>query len=209
MASLTTIFDRKVVNLQPGNYYRITVGNNGTINAANNTLTTTDISDIQISTPILNQVLQFNGSKWINATISSGGSATTALSALTSDVTISSPVNGQVLQFNGTRWVNATISSGGTSIISNFEIICTDWAAGVFVTPSGWTVTKVNSDTALQVTHNKGKTPLIWSGTNTASSPNLAIVPTATRNMQIDSSSQVTFLQVGTMTSFKLNVIFT
>jgi len=320
MSTLTSIFNKKNINLAPGNYYRITVDSAGTIISGNQSLSLTDISDININSISVGQSLQWNGTKWVNATISSAGNTSLSLSGLTIDVSINTPTNGQVLQYNsstskwannnltlsslsnvsisspvsgqvlkyngtawvngtdnvgsggstslsaltdvqistlstnqvlqwnGTKWVNATISTGsgstnlagltdvtitsattnqvlqyngsrwvnatistggGSSLVTPYEITCTDWAAGNFTAPSGWTVTKVNSDTALQVSHNLGKVPVVWSGVNLLSSPNLAIVPSSTRNMQIDTSNQVTFLQVGALGSFKLHLLFT
>ena len=54
-------------------------------------------TNVTISSPANNNVLQYNGSKWINTTIS------VYLSTLI-DCFITSPSNGQLLQYNGTKW---------------------------------------------------------------------------------------------------------
>jgi len=71
----------------------------------------TNISDVIISTPSTGQVLSYNGTNWINSTVSSGSSS---LSGLT-DVILTTPSSGQVLSYNGTKWVNSAASSGTTS----------------------------------------------------------------------------------------------
>lgn len=71
-----------------------------------NTLTNTlaGLTDTTISNPSNNQLLKYNGSKWINATIE----FVTTLAELT-DTTISNPANGQFLRYNGSKWINATV----------------------------------------------------------------------------------------------------
>lgn len=59
--------------------------------------------EIDPSSPSLNQVLQYNGTKFVSATIA--GLSTPALDDLT-DVTITSAEEFQSLQYNGTAWVN-------------------------------------------------------------------------------------------------------
>ena len=86
----------------------LTIGSSGIftgpLSASNFALS--GLPDTSISSPTSGQVLEWNGSVWINKTSSS-----TALSGL-SDVSISSPTSGQVLEWNGSDWENATISSG-------------------------------------------------------------------------------------------------
>ena len=66
-----------------------------------------DLTDVVITSPSTGQVLKYNGTNWINDTVS-GGSAGT-LDDLT-DVVITSPSTGQVLKYNGTNWINDTDS---------------------------------------------------------------------------------------------------
>lgn len=56
-----------------------------------------------------NQVLKYNGTKFVPGTASTVGSIDDL-----SDVVISTPSNSQVLQFNGTNWVNAAGTAGPT-----------------------------------------------------------------------------------------------
>lgn len=89
------------------------------------------LSDVTVSTPTTNQVLQYNGTNWVNATspattVSSVFGRTGAITSaegdysLTqlSDVTISSPALNQLLVYNGTIWTNANLSTLTTTIYS-------------------------------------------------------------------------------------------
>ena len=49
-------------------------------------------------------MLQYNGSKWVNSTLSMGSS--TLASDL--DVNLSNLISGQLLKYNGTNWINYT-----------------------------------------------------------------------------------------------------
>ena len=60
--------------------------------------------EIDPSSATLNQVLQYNGTKFVSATVA--GLSTPALDDLT-DVTITSAEEFQSLQYNGTTWVNS------------------------------------------------------------------------------------------------------
>lgn len=71
------------------------------------------LSDIELSSLSSNQILQYDGTKWINADASASG--VTVLSGM-SDVQISSPSSGQILQYNGTNWVNAAAPSSAVPI---------------------------------------------------------------------------------------------
>jgi Repeat of unknown function (DUF5907) len=71
------------------------------------------LTDVVITSPSNNQVLTFNGTNWVNSTVSSTG-GTLNLDGLT-DVVISTPTNNQVLKYNGTNWVNST-DSGITTV---------------------------------------------------------------------------------------------
>ena len=56
-----------------------------------------------------NQVLKYNGTKFVPGTASTVGSIDDL-----SDVVISTPSNSQILQFNGTNWVNSAGTAGPT-----------------------------------------------------------------------------------------------
>lgn len=75
--------------------------------------------DLNIAGPAANQVLAFNGTKWVNSSLPSYSLAshTHSFSALSgaSDVVINSPSQGQTIVWSsaGARWVNSSIPTGG------------------------------------------------------------------------------------------------
>ncbi len=70
-----------------------------------------DLSDVSISSSQTNQVLQYNGSNWVNSSVT--------LNEL-SNVNVSSPSSNQILSYNGSNWVsvNQNVTSNG----NNFEL---------------------------------------------------------------------------------------
>ena len=72
--------------------------------------TLASLNDVSITSLTTSQVLTYNGTAWVNATPSGGGSSTLASDT---DVSISSPTNGQLLTYNTSagKWINATPSS--------------------------------------------------------------------------------------------------
>ena len=103
-------------------------GRYGAITPASGDYTLAQIGTVSLSSPANGQVLEYNGTDWINASIVSGVSSvfgrTGAVTAEAGDYTLSqigtvsltSPANGQVLEYNGTDWVNASIVSGVSSV---------------------------------------------------------------------------------------------
>ena len=66
----------------------------------------TELSDVLLSGPANGQLLQYNGTKWINFT----PSYLTSLGSVGghTDVTLSTPSSGQLLKYNGSQWENWT-----------------------------------------------------------------------------------------------------
>ena len=61
------------------------------------------LSNVSISSLSTNQILQYNGTNWVNATISSG----TSTLAADTDCSISSPATNQALIYNSSsKWAN-------------------------------------------------------------------------------------------------------
>lgn len=96
-----------------------------TINSTSAGATNLDsLSDVVVSSPTTNQLLQYNGTNWVNSTIS-GSSGN--LDSLT-DTTITSAQVGQTLYYNGTAWVNGqtgniplyvAFNTGSSYIVTN------------------------------------------------------------------------------------------
>ena len=74
------------------------------VGASGGVATLDDIGDVTTPSPTTNDVLQWNGTAWVNVAASTVGATT--LDGL-SDVVITSSQNGQLLEFDGTNWVNA------------------------------------------------------------------------------------------------------
>ncbi|MBX2913637.1 MAG: hypothetical protein KF856_00060 [Cyclobacteriaceae bacterium] len=78
-----------------------------------------DLIDVSTAGATTNQVLRWNGTQWIPATLESITLTTSA--ALSGNGTAANPLtlaqqgatSGQVLQWNGSAWVPATVSGGG------------------------------------------------------------------------------------------------
>jgi hypothetical protein len=88
-----------------------------------------ELNNVTLSSAINGQILKFNGSQWINSTVSSTGGAS-ALNEL-SDVIISSAATNQVLKFDGSNWINSTISTGGASNLDGLsDVLISSPASG-------------------------------------------------------------------------------
>ena len=85
-------------------------------------ITLEGLSDVTITSATSGQVLQYNGSEWVNA--NGGGGGASALTDL-SDISISSASNGQVLTYNNGDWVNSNIPTPTISMgsLSDVEIL--------------------------------------------------------------------------------------
>lgn len=74
------------------------------------------LNDVVVPSPSTDDILQFNGTNWVN--VAPGAAVPTGTLDSLSDVVASTPATGDVLKFDGTDWVNAHI---GRTII-------TDWS---------------------------------------------------------------------------------
>ena len=76
-----------------------------------------DLGDVTITSATTGQILEYNGSAWVNVANSGGGGAT-AIDDLTDvDTTTLGPVNNQVLAWNGANWVPTnSFGTGGSGI---------------------------------------------------------------------------------------------
>jgi len=65
-----------------------------------------NLTDVVITSPVLNNTLSYNGTTWVNSPFPFIPSV---LDDLT-DVTISAPVAGHILRYNGTQWINQVLN---------------------------------------------------------------------------------------------------
>lgn len=94
--------------------------------------TLNDLTDVVINSATNGQVLKYNGSAWVNDTISAGS---TNLDGLT-DVIITNPESGQSLRYNGTNWVNTV---GVNSISTGTGITASGATGSITLTNTGVT----------------------------------------------------------------------
>lgn len=115
-----------------------------TINAlttfVGNNIPFSSLGGILLTNPANGQILQFNGTNWVNATISvpvtsvfgrtGNVVATEGDYSLTQlgDVTLSTPSTNQVLQYNGTAWVNATLTDNGITSLNGLTAVTQTFA---------------------------------------------------------------------------------
>lgn len=96
-----------------------------------------NVGDVVITSASNGQVLQFNGTNWVNATFDLSGKADASHTHGMSDLTafeITSATTGQVLQYDGTDWVNADIDALPSQTGNGGKYLTTDgtdasWAA--------------------------------------------------------------------------------
>ena len=78
------------------------------------TRTLDDLDDVVITSPVINQVLSYDGTNWIN---SSTAATVSGLNDL-SDVVISVPGIGDLISYDGVQWINTPISSIDRYVVS-------------------------------------------------------------------------------------------
>jgi hypothetical protein len=111
-----------------------------------------DLSDVVLTSPTNGQVLQYNGTNWVNAT--GGGGGATQLNELT-DVTITAAATGEVLRYNGSAWVDAQLDysdlSGTPTLVTDLnglsDVTITTAATGEVLRYNGsaWVDAQLNS----------------------------------------------------------------
>ena len=85
-----------------------------------------DLSDVDTTTaaPTNGQVLEWNGTNWVPATVSGGGGATSLDDLTDVDTSTVAPTDGQVLTWvdANSQWEPATATSGSIQTASDFEL---------------------------------------------------------------------------------------
>lgn len=99
--------------------------------------TLNDIADVEINSAVQNQVLQYDGTRWKNQTVSlGGGTGATSINEL-NDVSLNSIQLNQIMQYNGTHWVNQTAVFGATNINQLTDVDTTGVQEGYVLTYVG------------------------------------------------------------------------
>lgn len=89
-----------------------------------------DLSDVSTSGIVSGQVLQWNGSSFVPATVSGGGGSGASSLAELSDVDTTGASNGDVLAYNGTNWLPQAISGGTGGGGAKIEWVKLNYTAG-------------------------------------------------------------------------------
>ena len=90
-----------------------------------------ELSDVDTSGITLGQVLQFDGTNFVAATVSGGSGASTLDDLTDVDTSTTAPSTGDALVYNGTEWVPQAPASGGSGG-GNYE-----WVEFLFSSGSG------------------------------------------------------------------------
>jgi len=97
-----------------------------------------DLSDVTITGAVNGEVLKYNGTAWVDASVDYTEVTNTPTNVSTftndsgyltgitgeslgdlSDVTVTSAANGEVLKYNGTAWVNDTVSASAPDVVTD------------------------------------------------------------------------------------------
>jgi hypothetical protein len=90
------------------------------------------LSDVTITSATTDQVLKYNGTAWVNDTISGGGAGSIALNDVT-DVTLTSPADNEVLAYDSTsgEFINQTAGEAGLATSTHVHV-ASDIQTGTF-----------------------------------------------------------------------------
>lgn len=83
-----------------------------------------DITDVEVTDATVNQVLMYDGEKWVNSDIENSGT-TPIINSLgdIADVNITTPTTDQILKYDGEKWVNVDdTSSDSEDIVLDDEV---------------------------------------------------------------------------------------
>ncbi|MBN2891740.1 MAG: hypothetical protein JXL97_07725 [Bacteroidales bacterium] len=173
----------------------------------------TELLDVNIATLTTDEVLSWNGTNWVNTTVSAAGA--NALNEL-SDVTLAGTSTNQVLLYNGTNWANTSmqitqLSNVTTTAPANGQVLKyngTNWINNSLTT-SDITDLSISGQTVGQA--------LIWDGTDWSNqdiAASSAWTEDATyvyynggKNVGIGTATPTAFFQVAT--SANQGVLFT
>lgn len=115
----------------------VKVGNTLQINPATSLLnlnaTLNDLTDTQIQSPSVNQILKYNGAQWVNASFPP---EILQLDNVT-DVTITTATAGQFLKYNGSQWINSELPSTPTQLVSLTDVTINTPNNGEFLKYNG------------------------------------------------------------------------
>lgn len=94
---------------------------------------------------------------------------------------------------------------GGSDTV---KVLVNNFNTGNITADDGVVVTKEYTDSSLRIRHNKGKSPIEWSGINKSTNPNAFIIPSSTVNMQVIDDNTVILTSVSNINVAEYNLIF-
>lgn len=89
--------------------------------SGSNNIQLSDLTDVQINSPILDQILKFNGTSWVNGQDQTSTPSTPVSIDNLTDVNITSAQSNQFLQFDGTEWKNVDFNPVGISSFTQLD----------------------------------------------------------------------------------------
>jgi trimeric autotransporter adhesin len=95
-----------------------------------------ELSDVDITTPVADQVLTFDGSQWVNAALPPIPDPVVTLDGLT-DVTLTTPTADQFLKYNGSQWINSAVPTPISSLDGLSDVTLTTPVNGHVLTYTG------------------------------------------------------------------------
>ncbi len=123
----------------------------------------TELTDVDTSSLENNQVLSWNGTNWVNKSVSGGGGAV-SLNELT-DVTILTPEANSALLWNGSNWSNSTLNLDILADVNSSSV-----AENEFLKFDGtnWTNSSISSNNIsdFNISGQVAGQALVWDGTN-------------------------------------------
>ena len=162
-----------------------------------------DLSDVTITAASTGEVLRYNGSAWVDATLAYSDLSGTPTNVSTftndagyltditgesigdlSDVTITTATNGQVLSYNGSAWVNSAASAGSLAGLTDTTITAPADGEYLRYNGSSWVdaALSVVDDTSPQL---GGALDTNGNAITSASNADVSINPNGTGNISI------------------------
>lgn len=121
--TLPTATDVVLGGVKVGNTLQI----NSTTGVLNLNANINDLNDVLIQSPIVNHVIKYNGSQWVN---SPAPQVVNGLEDL-QDVDLTTPLlSDQVLKYDGIRWINASAPAGVAALDDLTDVTITSPANG-------------------------------------------------------------------------------
>jgi hypothetical protein len=99
------------------------------------------------------------------------------------------------------------VKQGGEVIGSEtITVNVASWAGSNWNAPAGVVVSKAHGGSAIRISHNKNKYPTGWFALNRDLLPMVGILPTPTRNIQVEDTNTVLITDINGFSSFDVSI---